>query len=244
MRIMTLNMRYGSGPEKLGDPGYNLPSSPGKLQAIAAAIRSVEPDIVALQEVRNQRQAENLARLAGLNSVYASHPLGYRLLFFEWGLAFLYRVRLAETTSRSVLIDHASGVGRIGLICRMALGAEMATFINVHLDHDHKQTQIANVLRLLEQTPPPVCLLGDFNLVPEDELLAPLQEFVADSCLLADSSLSREAQAAGTLLNKVGRRDYIWVDRDNFTVREAGLMAEPHRLISDHIGYWADLELK
>ena len=54
MRIMTLNMRYGSGAEKLGDPGYNLPSSPAKLQAIAAAIRSVEPDVVALQEVRNQ----------------------------------------------------------------------------------------------------------------------------------------------------------------------------------------------
>ncbi len=84
MRIMTLNMRYGSGAEKLGDPGYNLPSSPHKLQAIAAAIRSVEPDIVALQEVRNQLQAENLARLAGLSSVYVSHPLGYRLLFFEW----------------------------------------------------------------------------------------------------------------------------------------------------------------
>lgn len=241
---MTLNMRYGSGADKLGDPGYDLPTSPGKLQAIAAAIRSVGPDIVALQEVRNQLQAENLARFAGLNSVYVSHPLGYRLLFFEWGLAFLYRVNLAETASRSVLIDRASGVGRTGLICRVCLGQEIVTFINVHLDHTHKDMQMENVLRLLEQWPPPVCLLGDFNLVPDDALLHPLQQFVADSCLLVDSSLSREARDAGTLLNKVSRRDYIWVDRKKFTVREAGLLAEPHRRISDHIGYWADVDLK
>ncbi|MBT8345831.1 MAG: endonuclease/exonuclease/phosphatase family protein [Desulfofustis sp.] len=244
MRIMTLNMRYGSGAEKLGDPGYDLPTSPGKLQAIAAAIQSVEPDIVALQEVRNQLQAENLARLAGLNSVYVSHPLGYRLLFFEWGLAFLYRVDLAETASRSVLIDRTSGVGRTGLICRVSFGVEMATFINVHLDHDHKETQIENILRLLKQWPTPLCLLGDFNLAPDDSLLNPLQEFVADSCLLADSSLSREAVAAGTLLNKVSRRDYIWVDRNKFNVQEAGLLAEPYRMISDHVGYWADIDLK
>ena len=244
MRIMTLNMRYGSGAEKLSDPGYNLPSSPEKLQAIAAAIQSVEPDIVALQEVRNQLQAENLAQLAGLNSVYVSHPLGYRLLFFEWGLAFLYRVQLTETASRSVLIDRSSGVGRTGLICRVSLGEEMATFINVHFDHDHKQTQIENVLRLLEQWPSPICLLGDFNLAPDDSLLDPLKDFVTDSCVLVDSSLSREAQATGTLLTKSNRRDHIWVDRNRFIVREAGLIAEPHRMISDHIGYWADIELK
>lgn len=243
MRIMTLNMRYGSGADKLGDPGYDLPTSPRKLQAIAAAIQSVEPDLVALQEVRNQLQAENLARLAGLNSVYVSHPLGYRLLFFEWGLAFLYRVSLAETASRSVLIDRTSGVGRTGLICRVSLGEETATFINVHFDHDRKETQMENVLKLLEQWPPPVCLLGDFNLAPDDVLLQPLQEFVADSCLLVDSSLSREARDAGTLLTRVSRRDYIWVDRNKFTVREAGLLAEPHRMISDHVGYWTDIDL-
>ena len=73
--------------------------------------------------------------------------------------------------------------------------------------------------------------------------MQPLQEFVADSCLLVDSSLSREARDAGTLLTKVSRRDYIWVDRNKFTVREAGLLAEPHRMISDHVGYWTDIDL-
>jgi len=66
----------------------------------------------------------------------------------------------------------------------------------------------------------------------------------ADTFLLADTRLSREARTTGTLLNKAGRRDYIWVDPRKFTVREAGLVAEPHRRISDHIGYWAEVELK
>ena len=243
MRIMTLNMRYGSGAEKLGEPGYDLPSSTEKLQVIAAAICSVEPDIVALQEVRNLQQAENLARLTEMSSVYVSHPLGYRLLFFEWGLAFLSRLELSETAGRSVLIDHTSGVGRNGLICRVPVDETLITLINVHLDHDQKKTQIENVLRLLEQWPAPICLLGDFNIVPEDALLNPLKNLIADTCLLVDTELSREAQVAGTMRGKAGRRDYIWVDQNHFKVRQAGLLAEPHRMISDHIGYWADVEL-
>ena len=244
MRIMTLNMRYGSGAEKPGEPGYDLPSSTEKLEAIAAAIHSVAPDIVALQEVRNQQQAENLARLSGMRSVYVSHPLGYRLLFFEWGLAFLSRVQLTETAGRSVLIDRTSGVGRNGLICRVPVGETVITLINVHLDHDHKQTQMENVLRLCEQWPPPIILLGDFNMVPDDELFRPLHKLVADTCLLAGTELSREAQATGTMRGKAGRRDHIWVDQNHFLVHEAGLLAEPHRMISDHIGYWADVDLK
>ena len=243
MRVMTLNMRYGSGSDKLGDPGYDLPSSSQKVKAVADAVRSVDPDIVALQEVRNQRQAENLASLTGMSCVYASHPLGYRLYFFEWGLAFLYRLELRETLGRSILIDRRTGVGRTGLLCRVAADETVITFINLHFDHDRKQTQMENLLRVLEELPPPVCLLGDFNCDPQDPLLEPLKNQMADTCLLADTPLSREASAAGTLVGNGGRRDYIWVDPERFSVHEAGLVAEPHRTVSDHIGYWADINL-
>lgn len=241
---MTLNMRYGSGSDKIGDPGYDLPSSPAKLQAIAEAIHSVDPDIVALQEVRNQLQAENLARLTGLNCVYASHPLGYRLFFFEWGLAFLYRLKLAETAGRSMLIDRRTGVGRTGLLCRISSSGSLITFINVHFDHDRKKSQMENLLRIIEELPPPVCLLGDFNCGPDDPHLIPLTSHVADTCLLADTESSREALTTGTLVGKGGRKDYIWVPPHCFSVPEAGLVAEPHRTVSDHIGYWADISLE
>jgi endonuclease/exonuclease/phosphatase family metal-dependent hydrolase len=244
MRIMTLNIRYGSGIENLEAPGYDQASSPEKLLSIAAAVRSVKPDIVALQEVRNQRQVENLARLTEMNSIYVSHPIGYRLFFFEWGLAFLHRPRLVETTKRTMLIDHPTGVGRNGLVCRLMVDETVVTFINVHFDHIGKATQIDNALRLLESSEPPVCLLGDFNCDSDDPLLVPLRSVLSDTCLLADTALSGEALVRGTMLTTDRRRDYIWVDPHTFSVQEAGLLAKPHRTISDHIGYYADVILK
>lgn len=244
MRIMTLNIRYGSGIEKLEAPGYDQASSAQKLLAIATAIRSLDPDVVALQEVRNQRQAENLARLTGMNSIYVSHPIGYRLFFFEWGLAFLHRLRLVETASHPMLIDRGTGVGRTGLVCRAMVDETVVTFINVHFDHGMKETQIDNLLRLLKASEPPVCLLGDFNCDSEDPLLVPLRRVLSDTCLLADTALSREVLASGTMVATDRRRDYIWVDPRTFSVQEAGLLARPHRKISDHIGYYADVTLE
>lgn len=243
MRIMTLNIRYGSGIEKLDAPGYDQSSSQQKQLAIATAIRSVNPDIIALQEVRNQRQAEHLARLTGMNSIYVSHPIGYRLFFFEWGLAFLHRLRLVGTANRTMLIDHGTGTGRTGLVCRVMVDETVVTFINVHFDNSMKVMQIDNVLRLLEATEPPVCLLGDFNCDWEDPLLFPLRSVLSDSCLMADTALSREVLSSGTMVATDRRRDYIWVDPHSFSVQEAGLLSKPHRTISDHIGYYTDVTL-
>jgi len=244
MRIMTLNMRYGSGIEKIEAPGYDQTTSLHKLLAIATAVRSVNPDIVALQEVRNQQQSEKLAQLTGMNSIYVSHPIGYRLFFFEWGLAFLHCLRLMDTASRTILIDHGTGIGRTSLVCRTMVDKTMVTFINVHLDHERKAMQIDNILRLLEASEPPFCLLGDFNCDSEDALLVPLRSVLSDTCMLAETALSREALAIGTMVATDRRRDYIWVDPHTFSVQEAGLLARPHRTISDHIGYYADVTLK
>lgn len=241
MRILTLNMRYGSGVEKLGDPGYDQSSSPQKLQSIADAINSLTPEIVALQEVRNQLQAENIARLTGMNSIYVSHPLGYRLYFFEWGLAFLYRLKLVEATSRTVLIDRSNGVGRVSLIASISVNGAVVAFINVHLDHIHKEVQMQNVASFLVESKEPVCLLGDLNCDPESPNLDLLKSHVSDTCLLVNTESSREALTRGTLVEAQKRRDYIWVDPHSFSVQEAGLMEPSHRRISDHIGYYADL---
>lgn len=243
MRILTLNIRHGSGVEKIGDPGYDQSSSPQKLQAIADAITTINPEIVALQEARNQLQAENLARLTGMSSIYVSHPLGYRLYFFEWGLAFLYRSQLLETASRTLLIDRSNGVGRTSLIARFSVNKRVVSFINVHLDHTEKEVQINSIVRLLQESKGPVCVLGDFNCDPDDPYLEPLKSSVSDTCLMVDSESSREARGRGTLVAAERRRDYIWVDPHRFSVTEAGLIGPSHRQVSDHICYYADVTL-
>jgi len=222
-------------------PGYDLSTSHEKLAAAADAIGAVNPDLVALQEVRNQLQAENLARLTGMNSIYISHPIGYRLFFFEWGLAFLYRSTLIETGSRTIRIDKKTGVGRTGLLCRINIRGKAVTFINVHFDHREEAKQIQNVIQWLEDVTSPVCILGDLNLGPDDPLLQPLKERLSDSCQLARTRLSEEANMKGSLLKGDMRVDYIWIEPQFFTVQEAGLIAEPHRKVSDHIGYFADV---
>lgn len=223
--------------------GYDLPGSPQNLAAIAAAIRSVNPDVVALQEVRNQLQAENLARLTGLDSIYMSHPIGYRLFFSEWGMAFLHRLHLIETGRRTLLIDKISGVGRSALLCSVSVNGKMATMVNVHFDHEQKGVQMDNVIQLLEEVASPVCLLGDFNCTPENPLFDGLKKRLADTCTLARTESSQRAEARGTLVGEPRRGDYIWVDQQYYSVQGAGLVEEPHLNISDHIGYFTDVTL-
>lgn len=90
MRLLTLNIRFGAGSDFPEKPGYDLPINTGKLTAIAAAIGALQPDVAALQEVYNARQAKCLADMLHMNLVYARHPSSYSLDFFEWGLAFLH----------------------------------------------------------------------------------------------------------------------------------------------------------
>ena len=66
LRLLTFNIRFGSGCEKIHIPGYDLQSSLKNLYAIAAAIDSIKPDVVALQEVRGAAQAEKIAGKLGM----------------------------------------------------------------------------------------------------------------------------------------------------------------------------------
>ncbi len=244
MRLMTFNIRFGAGCEHIDKPGYDLPCSDEKLAALAEAIGSVDPMLVALQEVRNESQAEKIARLLGMNSVYQSHPLGYRLYFFQWGLAFLCQCKIFETGSRAIFFEKTAETGRTGLCVKITIQGRAVTFINLHFDHKDRAGQVQTVLRWLEDVTPPAVLLGDLNCRPDDPLLKPLEDRLADTCRMARTDLSREADARGTLLKEEGRVDYIWVEPRFFGVIEAGLVPEPHRRVSDHIAYFADVVLK
>ena len=142
-----------------------------------------------------------------------------------------------------IQIDIKTGVGRTGLLCRINIRGTVVTFINVHFDHGEEAKQIQNVIQWLEVVTSPVCILGDLNLGPDDPLLQPLKERLSDSCQLAQTRLSEEAIMKGSLLKGDMRVDYIWIEPQFFTVQEAGLIAEPHRKVSDHIGYFADVLL-
>lgn len=58
MRLLTLNIRFGAGIEFPDKHGYDVPVSDKKITALSSAIGSVQPDIVALQEVKSERQVQ------------------------------------------------------------------------------------------------------------------------------------------------------------------------------------------
>jgi len=244
MRLLTLNIRFGAGGERLDEPGYNIPTSKAKLAAITAAIHSVSPDVVALQEVANARQALRIADSLAMHHAYAAHPSGYALDFFEWGLATLYRWQRIRSASQSLFFDHRSRSGRLALLLDLKHQGKTFSVVNVHLEPHRLHAQAADLSALVSQTRPPVFLIGDFNCPAEDHALAPIGASLSDSCQPACGAGADEARLAGTLVTSGKRIDHIFFDRRYADVVSAGLVPAAHRRISDHVGYFADFTLK
>jgi endonuclease/exonuclease/phosphatase family metal-dependent hydrolase len=83
--------------------------------------------------------------------------------------------------------------------------------------------------------------MGDFNCLPDDGSWRPFENRWIDSCRAVSTETSREAENAGTLVEKRMRIDYIRVDPRAYRVLDAGLVPTGHRRVSDHIGYFADI---
>ena len=244
LRLVTLNMRFGAGSRILDRPAYDVPFSTRKLSPIAGALESVEPDIVALQEVSNPRQAERLAKLLKMGCAYTPHPSSYAFDFFEWGLAFLYKGKLIDTANRCIHFCEEARYGRHALMVRVSLDRIPVTLVNVHLELKDAASQIENLIHFVAPFERPVVLMGDFNCRPDDGTLKNLKPRWADTCRAVDTAFTREANLLGTLLYAKRRVDYIFVEPAAFEVREAGLLPPEHREVSDHTGYFTVLRYR
>jgi endonuclease/exonuclease/phosphatase family metal-dependent hydrolase len=244
MRLLTFNIRLGAGGGLLTRPAYDVPASEKRDRALARAIQAVVPDIVALQEVRNARHAEKIAAWLKLGCLYAPHPSSYSLNFFEWGLALLYRFRLRRQGNFGVFFDPDVRTGRNGLWAEFEGPDGAFTVMNVHLDVRRPAMQIETLAARTAGLEGPLALMGDFNIPPDDEALAPIKARMIDACRAVDTPGSHEAQAVGTITGGRCRLDQIWVAADGFFVRDAGLLPPRHREASDHVGFFADVDLK
>jgi endonuclease/exonuclease/phosphatase family metal-dependent hydrolase len=245
MRVLTLNIRFGAGSESPEKQGYNVPVSGKKITALSAAIQSVQPDIVALQEVKSERQTQRIASRVNLQYIYCRHPSSYSLDFFEWGIAFLFRLKLIRSAGASTYFDKNVRSGRQALLASFQVKDKLITIINLHLIPHAIDLQIQKVITLAEQSNTPTILIGDFNCTPDNPALKPLKYKWLDTCQEAITTPGgTEADSIGTFMGNTKRIDYIFVDRDCFSICEVGLLPEAHRRISDHIGYFADIDLK
>jgi endonuclease/exonuclease/phosphatase family metal-dependent hydrolase len=99
-------------------------------------------------------------------------------------------------------------------------------------------------MRILGDISGPALLMGDLNLIDPEEGLAPMRAELIDTCKAVDTKGSREAKQRGTFRFGSKRIDYIFVDPNYFTVLDVGLTAEEHRKASDHLAYFACVEVK
>ena len=244
MRLLTLNIRLGAGGGSLGKPAYDIPASEKRDAALFRAIRSTDADVVALQEVRNLRQAEKIAGKLGMSCLYSPHPSSYSLNFFEWGLALLYRCRLVRHGNFAVHFDPDVRSGRNGLWAEFEYGGTAFAVINAHLETRDQAAQLEILTNRVSRTTLPTVIMGDFNISPDDTALRPLKRIMSDSCRAVDTADSREAERVGTLSDSRRRIDYIFTATERFRIQDAGLLPERHRRISDHVGYFADVDLR
>ena len=89
---MTYNIRVGAGTAQWGESPYKLKDNANlDLQPVAAAIESVDADVVGLQEVYGQQQAEQLGQLLSMAVAYVPHGQGKHGGW--WGVALLSRFK-------------------------------------------------------------------------------------------------------------------------------------------------------
>ena len=161
--VLTYNIYHGED----ANGGSNL-------DAVAGIINSLEPDLVALQEVDNKTGrakgldlTTELSRRTGMQGIFG------KAMDYDgggYGEAVLSRHPIIETKNN--LLPHtAKAEPRAALEVHIELpgGAKMA-FVGTHLDHQRDQSnrmmQVKRIMELYENYDLPIVLAGDLNATP------------------------------------------------------------------------------
>ena len=247
VRVMTYNIRIGAGLRKYGRNPYLLKDEiQPDLPPIIAAIRSVDPDIVGLQEVLGEDQAATIAGALDMNYAYVSH--GLEKYGTWWGVAVLSKFPILHVSRQE--ISSGRGNTRANCIAQIDIFGHKWMFVVIHKDKDQWDgAALYRTIDLIGKMRDPVVLLGDFNIRPGDKRWTITSNRLQDTVYSAATDNARYAEKRGTYPGKHGERwgkriDYILVDKGRFDVLDAGLIDEKYRTASDHIGYYAVVRLK
>ncbi len=187
IKVMTYNIHSGINNEETPFRSYD---------AITEVIKSVNADIVGLQEVGKHPTAgfleyvvdgeptEYMANKLKLNSSFAQAEFFYGR--FPYGNALLTKYPIKS--SRTVLIpdpeckvDDGYFQTRSILVAELDIG-DGITVIVTHFGvvKEEKINAVKCTIDLIKSINTPVLLLGDLNMIPDDEILKPLFEQLND----------------------------------------------------------------
>ena len=213
------------------------------LERIAGVIRSVSPDIVALQEVDfKTRRAKNMDLVTRLGYLTGMLPLFGRAMEYdggEYGEGILSRFSFKET--RNNPLPHSprnEPRAALEILVELPSGDEIV-FIGTHLDHTRNQTdriaQAKRLNRLFKRNKMPSILAGDLNATPESEPMRIFFRFWTDAS-------ARDPQPTFPSSSPRRRIDYVlFRPASRWRVLESRVIEE--KVASDHYPLLVVLEL-
>lgn len=234
LRVMSYNIHHGEGTDKKLD-----------LERIARVIKSVEPDLVALQEVdyhvprsKSVDQPKKLGELTGLE------PSFFNSLDLQgggYGNAILSRWVLGIEGVGHPLPNPEQGEPRMLIRFAFPLTTihQRLHFLNTHFDHRPKEaTRLASVKFIAETVKEfnddAMILVGDFNSTPDSETQKEL--------LKTWTRTNKEPLPTIPVEKPTQQIDYIFVKPAN-RFRIIKTEVHPEAVASDHRAIWAEVEL-
>jgi len=245
--MMTYNIRVGAGRNEYGRNPYQLKdASYLDTKPVIEAIKSVDPDVVGLQEVLGFEQLAEIGQALNMNYAYEPHSVDSYGSW--WGVAILSKFPIENVYSDE--ISSGRGNTKSTLIAEVTIFGKKTILISAH-----KDAQLINgdsfrkIKQRINTTKQPVVLIADLNIWPDDGRHTILANRLVDSAMLVETDTAKFARERGTypgLDNQSwGKRlDYIMVDKHYFEVLDAGLIDKQYWNASDHLGYYTKLKLK
>lgn len=183
--ILSYNIHHANPPSKAGVIDVN---------AIANVINKQNVDIVALQEVDvntnrsgvSLNEAEEIAKLTGMTAFFAK-AIDYA--GGEYGIAILSKFPMENKKNTALPTDDATkGEHRTLATATIVLsGNKKFVFACTHLDAQHedvnRQLQIKKILEVLKEEKLPVVIAGDFNALPNSDVIKQLDSYFTRSCV-------------------------------------------------------------
>lgn len=185
LKVMTFNVHSGINSEDTPQRDYD---------GIAEVIKKSNPDIVGLQEVGRHGFANFPAWETDCEPAeYLAKKLGYHFYFapavvfqnkYPYGNALLtkYPIKSAMTF---LIPDPENKIDDGYFQTRSILMATLENGITVLVTHfgvvkEEKQNAVAYMVNLIKRIKTPMLLLGDLNMMPDEEILSPLFDVIKD----------------------------------------------------------------
>ena len=232
VRILTYNIFHG---ETLNHD-FNL-------ELIAEVIKSVSPDIVALQEVDYKtKRAKGMDLVTRLGYLTDMLPLFGRAMEYddgEYGEGILSRYSFRS--SKNNPLPHSPGKeprAALEILVELPSGDEIV-FIGTHLDHTRDPSdriaQAKRINKLFKKSQRPAILAGDLNATQDSEPMRILTKFWTDAC-------AQRPEPTFPSSNPRKRIDYVLFHPANrWRVLETQVIDE--KVASDHCPLLVVLEL-